>query len=57
MYDITDEHYLGDDAVLPILDLHPALEVTTDIEEKEVKPFIVPREYYRPLHGPQREDL
>jgi hypothetical protein len=43
MYDITDEHYLGDAAVLPIQDLHPAVEVRIDIEETGVKPFIVPR--------------
>jgi hypothetical protein len=73
MYGITTEHYAVDDNVLPILDLHPAVEVRIDIEETGVKLFIGPREYewprgcpdvcsvttelYRPLHGPRREDL
>jgi hypothetical protein len=73
MYGITGEHYVVDDNVFPILDLHPAVEVRIDIEEPAVKLFIGPREYawprdyldvrtgmtgfYRPLHGPQREDL
>jgi hypothetical protein len=73
MYGITGEHYAIDDNVLPILDLHPAVEVRIDIEETGVKLFIGPREYewprgcpdvcsvsmgfYKPLHGPQIEDL
>jgi hypothetical protein len=70
---ITSEHYAIDDDILPILDLHPAVEVRIDIEEAGVKLFIGPREYewprgcpdvcsvktgfYFPLDGPQREDL
>ena len=73
MYSITGEHYAIDDNVLPILDLHPEVEVRIDIEETGIKLFIGPREYewprgcpdvcsvstgfYRPLDGPQREDL
>jgi hypothetical protein len=73
MYGITGEHYAIDDDVLPILDLHPAVDVRIDIEQTGVKLFIGPREYewprgcpdvcsvmtgfHRPLHGPQREDL
>jgi len=45
MYGITSEHYAIDDDILPILDLHPAVEVRIDIEEAGVKLFIGPREY------------
>ena len=73
MYGITGEHYAIDDEVLPLLDLHLAVEVRIDIEETGVKLFIGPREYewprgcpavcsvmtgfYRPISGPEREDL
>lgn len=72
MYGITSEHYAIDD-ILPTLDLHPAVDVRIDIEETRIKLFIGSREYewprgcpdvcsvmtgfYRPPHGPQREDL
>jgi hypothetical protein len=73
MYGITGEYYAVDDNVLPILDLHPAVEVRIDNEKTKPKLFIKPREYewprdcpdvysvmtgfHRPVHGPQREDL
>jgi len=72
MYDITWEHHFVDDAVLQILDSRPAVKLRFDFEDAGVKPFIVLREYecrkgvpmfagngsfYRPLQGPQREDL
>ena len=73
MYGITEEHYVVYDNVRPILALHPAVEVRIDIEETGVKLVIRPREYewprgcpdacsamtgfFRPLHGPQRDDL
>ena len=73
MYGLTGEHYAVDDNVLPILDLHPAVEVRIDIEETGVKLFIGPREYEWPRgcpdvcsvrtelyirpNGPQREDF
>jgi len=43
MYGITGEHCLVDDTILPILDLHPAVEVRIGIEETGVKLFIGPR--------------
>jgi len=71
MYGITGKHYAID--ALPILDLYQASEVGIDIEEAGVKLFIGPQRYewprccpnvfsvvagfYRPRHGPQREDL
>jgi hypothetical protein len=73
MYGITSAHYAIDDDVLPILDLHPVVEVRIDIEGTGVKLFIGPRKYewprgfpdvcsvrtgfYIPPDGPQREDL
>ena len=73
MYGISGEHYAIDVDVLPILSLDQAVEVRIDIEETGVKLFIGPREYewprgcpdvcsvstgfYRPVEGPQREDL
>ena len=45
MYGITGEHYAIGDAVLPILDLHPAVKLRMDIGETGVKLFIGPREY------------
>ena len=73
MYGITGEHYFIDNADLPILDLHPAVEVRIDIEETGVKLSIGRREYewprgcpdvrsvrtglYIPQSGPQRDDL
>lgn len=73
MHGITSEHYAVDDNVLPILDLHSAVEVRIDIEETGVKLFIGPREYewprgcpdvcsarteiYNTQTRPQRDDL
>ena len=52
MYGITGEHYAIDDDVLPILDLHPAVDVRIDIEQLGVKLFIGPREYEWPRGCP-----
>jgi hypothetical protein len=73
MYGITGEHYVVDDDVLPIHGLHQAVQVRIDVDQTGVKNFIGPRKYkwprgcpdtcaimtgfYRPAHGPQREDL
>jgi hypothetical protein len=52
VYGITGEHYAIDNDVLPILDLHTAVEVRIDIEETGIKLFIGPREYEWPRGCP-----
>jgi hypothetical protein len=52
MYGITGEHYAIDGDVLPILDLHPAVEPRIDIEQAGAMLFIRPREYEWPRGCP-----
>jgi len=52
MYSLTGEHYAIDDDCLPILALHPTIEVRIDIEETGVKLIIGPREYEWPRGCP-----
>ena len=73
MYDLRSEHYAIDDTVLPILNVHAAVEVRIDIEETGIRLSIGPREYewprfcpdvcsvrtefYIPQGGPRKDDL
>jgi hypothetical protein len=52
MNGITGEHYAIDDKVLPILALHPAVDLRIDLEEIGVEFIIGPREYEWPRGYP-----